>query len=86
MCGRWTAAGLLPGHAAPRLFEELKARGGLLRDLHLHLHAPGSTTVSALVCRESRVQGTIDLRFKNPTHGRMPALELAKKLERREET
>ncbi len=86
LCGRWTVAGLLPGHAAPRLFEELKARGGSLRDLHLHLHAPGSATVSALVCRESCVQGTIDLRFKNPTHGRMPALDLAKKLERREET
>lgn len=55
LCGRWTAAGLLPGHAAPRLFEELKARGGSLRDLHLHLHAPGSATVSALVCREACV-------------------------------
>lgn len=51
--GQWQ--GLLPGHAAPRLFEELKARGGSLRDLHLHLHAPGSATVSALVCREACV-------------------------------
>lgn len=55
LCGRWTGAGLLPGHAAPRLFEELKATGGLLRDLHLYLHAPGSATVSALVCREACV-------------------------------
>lgn len=48
LCGQWTATGLPPGHAAPRLFEELKAMGGAVRDLHLHLHAPGSATVFAL--------------------------------------
>lgn len=36
LCGHWTATGLPPGHAAPRLFEELKAMGGAVRDLHLH--------------------------------------------------
>ena len=39
----------LPGQVSSSLFGRLKARGGSVRDLHLHLHAADPTTVAAVV-------------------------------------
>lgn len=41
---------VLPGQVSSSLFGGLKARGGSVRDLHLHLHAAASATVAAVVC------------------------------------
>lgn len=46
---------VLPGQVSSSLFGGLKARGGSVRDLHLHLHAAGPATVAAVVCPEAPV-------------------------------
>lgn len=46
---------VLPGQVSSTLFGGLKARGGSVRDLHLHLHAAGPATVAAVVCLEAPV-------------------------------
>lgn len=46
---------MLPGRVSSSFFGGLKARGGSVRDLHLHLHAAGPATVAALVCPEAPV-------------------------------
>lgn len=46
---------VLPGQVSSSLFGGLKARGGSVRDLHLHLHAAGPATVAVAVCPEAPV-------------------------------
>lgn len=48
-------AEVLPGQVSSSLFGGLKARGGSVRDLHLHLHAAVPATVAAVVCPEAPV-------------------------------
>lgn len=44
---------VLPGQVSSSLFGGLNARGGSVRDLHLHLHAAGLATVAAVVLPRS---------------------------------
>lgn len=46
---------VLPGQVSSSLFGGLKAMGGSVRDLHLHLHAAGPATVAAVVSPEAPV-------------------------------
>lgn len=54
-------------------------------DLHLHLHALASATVSALVFAEACASpGFADSGFKNPPQGSVPAVGFAKALDGRD--
>lgn len=70
---------VLPGQVSSSLFGGLKARGGSVRDLHLHLHAAGPATVAAVVCpRSPCVPPFIHLCFQALPKGSLPAVRFAK--------
>lgn len=70
---------VLPGQVSSSLFGGLKARGGSVRDLHLHLHAAGSATVAAVVCPEAPVSLHSSISpCRTLPKGSLPVLRFAK--------
>lgn len=72
-------SGALPGQVSSSLFGRLKARGGSVRDLHLHLHAADPTTVAAVVWPRGPC-GPPFIHFCFPTlpQGSVPVVRYAK--------